>query len=150
MPIPKQLRHLYRGKAYEAFVSQLLDRAGNACEQCKAPNRQRVFRVQLKEFAGWWWSELSGMAHDPFGNSWPDFGWVSFIQAYPNAKSKPVKIILGPAHLNRTPGDLDPSHSKALCQRCHIVFDVEQHTFNSMVTRCNRKDGERPLLEATA
>ncbi len=150
MPIPKHLRHLYRGKDYNAFVTALLDRAGNACEQCKAPNRARVLRVQLKEFAGWWWDGLLGIGRDPNGDQWPEWNYWAVQQQFPRAQFRGVKIIIGPAHINHTPGDLDPSHARALCQRCHIVFDVKPHVQHAHITRATRKDSARPLLEASA
>lgn len=149
MPIPKQLRHLYRGPEYRAFVTALLDRAGNACEQCHAPNRARVFRADVEEFAGWWWDEILGIGRDQNGDQWPEFNYWA-VQLGFGVKFRGVKILVGPAHTNRTPGDLDPEHARALCQRCHIVYDVPQHVNNSRVTRCKKKDAVRPLLEVSA
>jgi hypothetical protein len=146
MPIPKALRHFYRGKAYEAFVTALLDRAGNACEQCRAPNRARVFRLDLKQFSGWWWSEASSIAYDPMGNPQPHFDAFAIMEHFFSAQWRGVKIVVGPAHLNNTPGDYDLSHSKALCQMCHLRFDLKMHVRNSRRTRQRRKDGARPLL----
>jgi hypothetical protein len=149
MPIPKHLRHLYRGPAYRAFVVSLLDRSGNRCEQCKAPNGARVFRVNLRPFAGWWWDEILGIGRDPHGDQWPEFNYWAVEQGF-GGRMRGVKIIVGPAHTNNTPGDLDTSHAKAMCQRCHIVFDTRLHVASSRRTRCARKDGERPLfLEAS-
>jgi hypothetical protein len=151
MPIPKELRHLYRGPEYREFVRVLLDRSGNACEQCGAPNGARVARFSLPEFAAWWWDDLDGIGRDHNGLKWPEYNYWTMKMAYPEAEFRAVKIIIGPAHLNRTPGDLDPRNSRALCQRCHIVLDVPQHVENSRETRCSKKDAKRPVLqEATA
>jgi hypothetical protein len=156
MPIPKELRHLYRGKAYEAFRNALLDRAGNACEQCKAPNGMRVFRVSLKEFAGWWWSEGGGIGHDERGNSQPAFSAFAVHEFYRAAvldgfrKREPdwrgVKIVLTAAHLNRVAGDDRPENGKMLCQMCHLNYDRPVHLVHSRETRCAEKDPKRPLL----
>lgn len=149
MPIPRHLRHLYRGPQYRAFVNALLDRSGNACEQCHAPNRARVWRVNLKAFAGWWWSD-SGAAHAPWGAVQPHLEFYAFIEAYPNANWRGVKIVLTAAHLNRVAGDDRLENGKMLCQWCHLNYDRPVHLVHSRDTRCNRKDGERPLLEASA
>jgi hypothetical protein len=150
MPIPKHLRHLYRGEAYEAFRTALLDRAGNACEQCKAPNRQRVFRANRKEFAGWWWSEITGMAHDPRGNEQPHLPTFAIMEANPDLTWRGTKIVLTAAHLNRTPGDDRLENAKVLCQWCHLNYDLPQHVYNSKETRLNRKDSGRPLLQVAS
>lgn len=149
MPIPKHLRHLYRGPEYRAFVTALLDRAGTACEQCHAPHRSRVYRVSLKQFAGWWWSE-TGTAHDLQGNVWEHLSPFFMMENFPSFEWRAVKIVVGPAHLNHTPGDFDIDHSKALCQWCHLNYDLPMHVVHSRNTRCLKKDAERPLLEATA
>ena len=39
------------------------------------------------------------------------------------------------------------SHVKAMCQRCHLAYDVEERTANARSTRRFRKDGRRELLE---
>lgn len=146
MPIPKHLRHLYRGKQYEAFRLALLNRAGNACEQCKAPSHQRVFRVNLKQFAGWWWSELSSIAYDPRGNSQPHLDASAVLELWPHAEWRGVKIVLTAAHLNRVAGDDRLENAKMLCQWCHLNYDRPVHLVHSRETRCNEKDPKRPLL----
>lgn len=147
MPIPKHLRHLYRGPLYRAFVTALLDRAGNACEICKAPHRTRVFRVRLPQYKGWWWSETSGFGHDPEGIVRPFPTMLDLLDKYPGLKWRGVKIKVGPSHLHGyPPGDLDLTHSRALCQWHHLAYDLSFHVANSRTTRQTRKDGARPLL----
>ncbi len=150
MPIPKQLRHFYRGPQYQAFRNALLNRSGNACEQCHAPNRARVFRSNLTEFAGWWWSEASGMAYDPRGNLQAHLHAFAVMEAHENADWRAVKIVLTAAHLNRVPGDDRPENGKVLCQWCHLNYDLPQHVYNSKETRMTRKDAARPLLRREA
>jgi len=48
-------------------------------------------------------------------------------------------IVLTVAHLNRKDGPCrcsplcaDPSHVKAMCQRCHLRYDVERHVANRL------------------
>ena len=146
MPIPRHLRHLYRGEAYEAFRRALLDRAGNACEQCGAPNGARVFRTGMKTFAGWWWDELFGIGRDPDGNAWPEYNYWDVARGF-GVKHRGVKILIGPSHQNHTPGDLDLNHSRALCQACHLRFDMGLHLRNAHETRGKRKDATRGIIE---
>lgn len=152
MPIPKNLRHLYRGKAYEAFRTALLDRAGNACEQCKVPNHSRIFRVELKQFAGWWFDEILGVGRDPRGNPQPHLTHVTMMEEF-GAELRGVHIVLTAAHLNRVSGDDRLENGKMLCQWCHLNYDRPVHLIHSRETRCNEKDPKRPilaLLEASA
>jgi hypothetical protein len=37
------------------------------------------------------------------------------------------KVILTVAHLNHTPSDCRPENLKAMCQRCHLRYDVDHH-----------------------
>jgi hypothetical protein len=37
------------------------------------------------------------------------------------------KIMLTVAHLNHRPADCRPENLKAMCQRCHLRYDVEHH-----------------------
>lgn len=56
------------------------------------------------------------------------------------------KVVLTVAHFNHTPGDNRPENLIALCQRCHLALDREQHTQNAKQTRLDKKDASRPLL----
>lgn len=55
-----------------------------------------------------------------------------------------ARIVLTIAHLNHNPADNRPENLAALCQRCHLNHDKEQHR----ETRKARKDAQRPLLAA--
>lgn len=70
---------------------------------------------------------------------------------------KLITIVLTTAHLGTpkadgTPGD---KHDKmdvrkenlaALCQRCHLRFDIEEHKLNAARTRLEKKARKQPLL----
>lgn len=57
-----------------------------------------------------------------------------------------IKVVLGVAHLNHTPGDDRDENLKALCQWCHLNYDKIHHR----ETRAARKDKARPLLAMEA
>ena len=40
---------------------------------------------------------------------------------------RPVRVTLTVAHLDHTPGNCDPSNLAALCNRCHLHWDRNQH-----------------------
>lgn len=40
------------------------------------------------------------------------------------------KVMLTVAHLNHTPGDNRDENLKAMCNRCHLRYDINHHKFN--------------------
>lgn len=53
-----------------------------------------------------------------------------------------VSIVLTIAHLNHVAGDDRDENLQALCQWCHLTYDLSHHRFS----RSKRKDLARPLL----
>lgn len=51
------------------------------------------------------------------------------------AKYAKGKIVLTVAHLDHTPENCEPENLKAMCQRCHLVYDIPHHN----KTRIRRK-----------
>lgn len=45
------------------------------------------------------------------------------------------RIVLTVAHLNHQPQDCRPENLKAMCQRCHLRYDVGLHRRNASRTR---------------
>ena len=52
---------------------------------------------------------------------------------------------LGTPHADGTPGDkhdkmdVRPENLKAMCQRCHLCYDIEEHKHNAAMTRLQKK-----------
>lgn len=68
------------------------------------------------------------------------------------AKWAKGKVVLTVAHLNndRGPCSCEPrcaraDHVKAMCQRCHIRYDVKRHMLNASETKL-RKRGQQTLF----
>jgi hypothetical protein len=51
------------------------------------------------------------------------------------------KVVLTVAHLDHTPENCQPSNLKAMCQRCHLRYDVAHHA------RTRRTDVRQLALE---
>lgn len=51
------------------------------------------------------------------------------------AKWAKGKIVLTVAHLNHTPMDCRPENLKAMCQRCHLRYDIDHHKKTAYETR---------------
>lgn len=54
---------------------------------------------------------------------------------------KIIKIVLTVAHLDHNPQNCNPENLRALCQKCHLTYDIEHHK----ETRRNSK--KLPLFE---
>lgn len=136
MPIRAELRHHYGRVWREVTRPRILARAKNKCEQCGVPNHKTVTRVD-----GWWmeWDTSAGASvwwRSPTG--------MIFLNANdaPEKPARTVRIVLTIAHLNHVAGDDRDENLKALCQWCHLNYDLGHHH----ETRAARKDAARPLL----
>lgn len=61
-----------------------------------------------------------------------------------------TRIVLTIAHLDHTPENCAPENLRALCQRCHLNYDRDQHLKNARLTRQTAKDQARPLFQSQA
>lgn len=52
------------------------------------------------------------------------------------------RVILTVAHLDHNPSNCDDDNLVALCQRCHLKYDAEEHALHAAETR------RRKLIEA--
>ena len=90
------------------------DRAGGRCENCGAPHGKWIGRDKAKP-------EL-----------WDD--WCVVLPSEEDDFYK-VKVVLTVAHLDHDTTNNDESNLKALCQRCHLRYDSEQHRIAAARTR---------------
>lgn len=125
------------------------ERAGNKCEWCGVENGA----VGARDRTGQWWDEDS--IHSLNAGQGDDL-----FDGFP----KIIRVVLTVAHLGAprpdgTPGD---KHDKmdcrdenlaALCQRCHLNYDRDEHAENARRTRAKKRreaalmSGQIPLWE---
>ena len=152
MPIPKHLRHLYRGPQYRAWRAALVERSCNRCEQCLKPNHALVQTVTPLNVLGlrmaW---RVVGM------RDWQDqqgkrVKRLTHIHALRKITPREIQVVLTAAHLNHTAGDDRPENGAMLCQRCHLNLDLPLHLVHAKETRLDRKEAHRPgwLIEPSA
>lgn len=58
-----------------------------------------------------------------------------------NHKPHPItgsKVVLTVAHLDHNPQNCADENLRALCQRCHLRYDIDLHKRNSAQTRYNK------------
>lgn len=148
MPIAKEFRKFY-GKVWrEVIRPRILKRAGYKCEQCGKPDRYKVWVYQIDNSAGQYWT----LAIKPLAKQLWHYcalggtGNFRLHRGEDLARCRRIKVVLGVAHLNHTPGDDRDENLKALCQWCHLNYDKIHHR----ETRAARKDKARPLLAMEA
>lgn len=103
------------------------ERAGNRCQVCGAEN------------GAYGWRE---------GGKFINF--VNLIEGkypHPIPVSKITKIVLTVAHLDHNPSNCEDENLRALCQRCHLAYDVDHHARNAAATRRRKKidAGQLPM-----
>lgn len=109
----------------------ILERAKHCCEQCGVAN----YATGARDLDGNWHStkQICGM------NSDVGYGYFGTYGV------KDIKIVLTIAHLDHDLSNNDPSNLKALCQKCHLNYDKDQHKANSRKT-INKKKGLQELF----
>lgn len=110
-----------------AWISrQIRGQAGDVCEFCQVPNGALIQR----NASGDWirWDELGAM------NSDAGWSWLGTWDPPP-----PVTVVLTVAHLCHDTTCIDPTHLRALCQRCHLGYDRPHHERRSAETRARKR-----------
>lgn len=119
------------------------ERAGNRCEQCKAPNGAMIRRAYyegrpiyfLQEMTVYETGLCAVTGEEVDGAFWDDCD-----------ARRPVRVVLTVAHLDHRPENCAPENLRALCQRCHLAYDADLHRANAAATRRARK-AARDLFE---
>lgn len=112
----------------------ILRRAGDRCERCKVKN----YETGARDLAGKFWTERQ-IACMPVITAFSLFGIARAI------KPKIIKIVLTIAHLDHDIENNDPGNLAALCQKCHLGHDRQQHARTRRDTR-NRRTGQQELF----
>lgn len=160
MPIRSQERARYPAD-WPAISKRIReDRAGNKCEctgqcgeahpsgignpattitrrgpaamsaRCNAPNGVHVVRaIEGPKFLTW--EECEAGALEMYGGRYLD---------------RAVKIVLTVAHLDHTPENCGDENLAAMCQRCHLLLDKDEHQRNRRRTLHGRK-ADRDLFD---
>lgn len=106
-------------KDWKIIRERILKRAGNKCEFCGVKNHSIIHRTG-KGVDDWVY--------------WPD-GMESEARDLDGLKS--TKIILTIAHLDhdKTNHEVSDDRLKALCQKCHLGYDLKRHVSNRINNR---------------
>lgn len=135
MPIRREFRWLYPIDWRELSIAIRFKRAQGRCEHCGRPHGKLV--IHLGD--GRWWDEEQRTWRCGKGRT------VRRLPAPVDdaAHRLTTRIVLATAHLNHDPSDSRPGNLKALCQRCHILHDKEEHLIRRRITyRARRALGD--------
>lgn len=135
---------------WAALRAQVLTRAQACCEcvgecgsshplqctgrpRCDAPNHALIIRDPLQPAL--WWREEDAPLY--------------LRDAYHSRRKTLVRIVLTIAHLCQDSRCANLEHLRAMCQRCHLVYDHAQHRRNASATRQRQKElaGQLSFLE---
>ena len=139
MPIKPENKERYP-ENWKAIRNAILERAEHRCEQCKAPNHERIARGSGR-FADTY--QMSN-AEVYCANTGERLGRVRMSEY---EVKNVVDIVLTIAHLDHVPENCDgmenggpalsveQSNLRAWCQRCHLKYDAAHHAETSKQTR---------------
>ncbi len=132
MPIRPEIRWLYPIDWRELSITIRFRRAGGRCEGCGRPHGRLV--VHLGD--GRWWDAERG--------AWRDGEGRMLRRALPDADALLMRVRITRVVLATAHRDHDPTHNRsrnlaALCQRCHILNDRDEHLRRRRLTYLARR-----------
>lgn len=118
-------------KNWPEISAAIRKRADNRCEFCKVENGAKGWRDKFGEF-----HKLRELATT-----------VSIRDLRLMTGKRIIAIVLTVAHLDHNPANCDPDNLRALCQSCHLNYDLKHHQRNASHTRALKRAGPTiPLL----
>lgn len=127
MPIKPENRNRYPAD-WKAIRARILDRAGNACEKCKAPNRTRIARGAGKDEGTYMLDSADVFCADTGKH-------LGQCRHSDYELARMVDVVLTIAHLDHVPENCADDNLRAWCQRCHLRYDNDHHRANAQATR---------------
>lgn len=127
MPIKPENRARYPAN-WKAIRKAILTRAGNACEQCKTPNRTRIARSTGNNEGTYMLDSAEAFCADT-GKL------LGRCRHSDNGLLRMTDIVLTISHADHIVEHCDESNLRALCQRCHLRHDAEYHKASAQATR---------------
>lgn len=121
-------------KEWPAISQRIRERAGNRCEFCGVQN----YALGGRRKSDGAWMPAHPVGERMLSLVWPrpgDVWWCGDVETQGKARLKIVKIVLTVAHLDHQPENCADENLKALCQRCHLVYDAKHHARNAAETR---------------
>ena len=131
MPIRRRHRWFYPIDWRELSAEIRFRRAGGRCETCKRPHGRTVPHLG----DGRWWDEDAGCWRDGRGRL---LRRTPRLAAF-DASIRVTRVALATAHLDHDPTNNAGSNLAALCQRCHVINDRDEHLRRRRLTYLARR-----------
>ncbi|MCW6511290.1 hypothetical protein [Lichenifustis flavocetrariae] len=129
MPIRPEFKWLYPLDWPQLSAVIRFERAKGRCEMCGRPHGQQVQHLG----DGRWFDEERQMWRCGRGRLLPR------LIALDSHAMRQTKVVLATAHLDHDPSNNRPRNLKALCQRCHMLHDRDEHRRQRRLTLRMRK-----------
>ncbi len=114
------------------LLSRLIrKRANNKCEWCGVPNSKVIRRHKDDS-----WEESTSM-HQKW--NWPQIKSFNHRWGKTN-RWKLTRIVLTVAHLDQNKDNNQDHNLAALCQKCHLGYDAQQHARNRKYGRFHKRN----------
>lgn len=133
-------------KDWDAISLRVREQAGNKCQQCGVPNGLLIYRNNE--------DSSKYVYFNPDGDLITNEGVKLDIRdGADNFAIEPTRVVLTVAHLGApypdgTPGDkhnkhdVRPENLAAMCQRCHLLYDMQDHIAARKRNRLKKKQQE--------
>lgn len=120
MPIRPENRDRYPDD-WPEISARVREEAGQKCECCRVPNGAMIRRGTTQDGVCVW-----RLCSDSVHEDGTDDSGVAVPDSSEDTcdYSRPVKAVLTVAHLDHQPENCTRENLKALCQRCHNVYDA--------------------------
>ncbi|SFK59662.1 hypothetical protein SAMN05444581_111111 [Methylocapsa palsarum] len=130
MPIRPEYKWYYPVDWPQLSAMIRFERAKGRCETCGGPHGREIRHLG----DGRWWDEDALTWRDGRGRGLPRLALA--VDAVPVLRTK---VVLATAHLDHDPTNNRPRNLKALCQRCHMIYDRPGHRRRRWLTLRMRK-----------
>lgn len=119
---------------WKAISVRIRARDGNVCKFCGVPNGATILR-SVED------SSRYLVVNDQGEHSYPGGGplRLSEIPAEFNVQTKYTVVVLTVAHLDHTTTNNADENLASLCNRCHLLHDLEVHVRHARQTRLRKK-----------
>jgi hypothetical protein len=127
MPIKPENRGRYPAD-WKQIRARILERAGDRCERCAAPNRTRIARGAGSDEGTYMLANAEVFCADtgaPLGT----------CRHSDYELGRMVDVVLTIAHLDHQPENCADDNLRAWCQRCHLRYDTDHHRQTAYMTR---------------
>ena len=130
MPIRPEYRWLYPIDWPQLSALIRFGRAKGRCEGCGRPHGRTVYHLG----DGRWWDPERGAWRDGQGRALRTIDAGDLLSLVST-----TRVVLATAHRDHDPTNNRPRNLMALCQRCHLQHDREEHRRRRWLTLFRRK-----------